>query len=275
MHQQGFLSRRRHLIIGILMFLFALGLLTSGGEGSGPVGRALGVVGAPVQMLMSGIANGMGGVVDHYIFLVGAREESRKLATENEALQLELGKIEEYRYENERLRTLLNLKAETEVPQIAAQVVGRSASAWYRTLVLDKGAVDGVRRDLPVIGPGGVVGRVYEVGGSACRVLLLTDASSAVDALVQRSRVQVVVEGNMTPRPRLLYLSRGTDAQAGDKVVTSGLDGIYPKGLILGEIGDILDEPSEIFLTAQLAPGADFSRIEEVFILLPGEQHEP
>ncbi|MBE0616564.1 MAG: rod shape-determining protein MreC, partial [Proteobacteria bacterium] len=134
---------------------------------------------------------------------------------------------------------------------------------------LDKGTADGVAPDSPVVTPGGVVGRVFEVSASASRVLLLTDANSAVDAIVQRTRAQVLVEGRLWPSCRVLHLARGDEAAPGDRVVTSGLGGVFPKGLLLGEITEVQIQPGQVFHTAELLPSADLSRMEEVFVILP------
>ncbi len=265
---QGFMVRKRKLLLGAVLMLVALGLLTSGQQHSGPLGRSVGVVGAPVQAVVDAVANWIGSVVDNYVLLVDAKEESRRLRAEVDELRRELMKVKEFEYENRRLKALLEFDKSTDLPLLPARVSGRSAAAWYRTLVLDKGTTEGVEVGSPVVTAAGVVGRVYEVGADSCRVLLLTDASSAVDALVQRSRAQLVVEGNMSPNPKLLYLARGVDAADGDKVITSGLDGIYPKGLLLGEISNLKPMPGEIFQSAELSTSVDFARIEEVFVVL-------
>jgi rod shape-determining protein MreC len=267
------LSPKKSIIIGGLLLLFTLGMLMSGKrEGGGAVGRSLGVVAAPVQTVVDSATNWVGSIVDNYIVLVGAREEAEALRAEAQGLRRELLKVREFEYENSRLKELLAFKDATQFNLLPARVVGRSASAWYRTLVLDKGLDDGVTPDSPVVSAAGVVGRVVEVTGSSSRVQLLTDASSAVDALVQRTRAQLVVEGDMGPQPKLLYLARGVEASVGDKVITSGLGGIYPKGQLLGEIIELRTDPGEMFQTARLAPSADFTRIEEVFVIISPEK---
>ncbi|PLX41027.1 MAG: rod shape-determining protein MreC [Deltaproteobacteria bacterium] len=267
---QGFFSRRRNMLLGGCLIVLAVSVLFSGRENAGPVGRTLGLIGSPVQSLVGAVGSSIGRVVDHYIFLVGAREEAERLRAEVGELRTELMKVEEFRYENARLKRLLEFGEATQLEQVAASVVGRSASVWYRTLVLNKGSENGVAEGNPVVTASGVVGRVFEVSGGNCRVLMLTDASSAVDGVVQRSRDQVLVEGNMTPSPNLLYITRSSDVQIGDKIVTSGLDGIYPKGYLLGRVSDVTEEPGAFFLTASMEPTVDFARLEEVFIVTGG-----
>jgi rod shape-determining protein MreC len=262
------LSRKKSITIGGLLLLFTLGMLVSGKRQETAVARSLGVVAAPALTVVDAIAHSVGSVVDNYILLVGAREESATLRSEVQTLRRELLQVREFEYENQRLKELLAFKEATEFSLLPARVVGRSASAWYRTLVLNKGQDDGVTADSPVVSAAGVVGRVIETTGSTSRVELITDASSAVDALVQRTRAQLVVEGDMGPQPRLLYLARGVEASVGDKVITSGLGDIYPKGQLLGEIVELTAEPGEMFQTARLSPSADFTRIEEVFVII-------
>ncbi|MDW7709282.1 MAG: rod shape-determining protein MreC [Deferrisomatales bacterium] len=265
----GFLLRYRGVIIGGGLTLVALGVLSSGREGNGVLGRSVGLLGAPVQTAVKGIAEGLGSVVDRYVFLVYAARDAELLRREVAELRRELLDVEEVAQENLRLKALLGFKEATPLRQIPARVVGRSATLWFQSLVLDKGSADGVVVDCPVTTPAGVVGRVFEVSGSASRVLLLTDPNSAVDAIVQRTRAQVLVEGTLGPTCRVLHLARGEEAAPGDRVVTSGLGGIFPKGLLLGEISHVEARPGDVFHAAQLAPSADFSRLEEVFVILP------
>ncbi len=263
----GFLSRYRSAILAGGLALLALGFLSAGGRRDDFLGRSVGLLGVPVQILVDGVANGLGSAVDRYVLLAGADREAERLRREVADLRRELLAVEEVGLENQRLKALLAFKQSTTLELLPARVVGQSALPWFRTLVLDKGARDGIAYDAPVLTPGGVVGRVYEVAPGASRVLLITDANSAVDAIVQRTRAQVVVEGRAGAECNVLYLARGEEAQAGDRVVTSGLDGIFPKGLLIGELVQVAAPPGEVFQSASLRPSADFARIEEVFVV--------
>ena len=262
-----FLSRHRGAIAGWGLSLLTLGLLLAGRDGTSVQGRSVGLVASPVQGGARSIAGGLGSLVDRYLLLVGAREEAARLQRESADLRRELLAAEEVYLENRRLKTLLNFKEATELPLLPARVVGRSASNWFRTLTLDKGSDEGVLRNSPVVTADGVIGRVYQVSSSASRVLLLTDTSSAVDAVVQRSRAQAVVEGRLAPLCRILDLARTDDVKPGDQVVTSGLGDVYPKGLLLGEIVSVEPVKGGVFRMAELRPSADFSRLEEVFVV--------
>lgn len=263
-----FISKWRNLFFGAGLVLLSLGLLTSAPNDQGPLGRSGGVVNTPLHTLADVSGGLISSLFDRYIFASSAEAEINRLKTENDNLKQEVLKLKEFEYENTRLKALLGFKETVGHKLLPARVSGRSALAWYRTMVIDKGILEGVRQGSPVVTAGGVVGRVYEVSGSYARVLLLTDPNSAVDAILQRSRAQVVVEGDMGPSPKLLYLARGVDAEVGDKVITSGLDGIYPKGLLLGEISRLKQSTGEIFQNARLLPVVDFASIEEVFVIL-------
>lgn len=259
----GFLARHRGVVGGAALALLALGLLSAG---SGSVGRSVGLLTAPAQSVVQGVASGVTGAVDRYLWLVGVQREAERLRREVAELKRALLAVEEVHFENQRLHTLLEFKRTTPLELLPVRVVGRSASAWFRTVVLDKGTDDQIAVDSPVLTPAGVVGRVYQVTPEASRVLLITDANSAIDGLVQRTRSQVLVEGQLKPACRALYIGRGEEVAGGDQVVTSGLGGVFPKGLLLGRLAEVEALPGAMFQRAELVPSADFSRLEEVFV---------
>lgn len=263
----GFLARHRGLLLGAGLSLIAVLLLASGRGGDGLLGRSVGAVGAPFQALARGATDRFGYSIDTYLLLVGAKQEADRLRQEVAELRRELMAVEEVNLENQRLRALLGFKESTDLRMLPARVVGRSGTAWFRSIVIDSGSADGVSADCPVVTPAGVIGRVYRADRNASRVLLLTDPNSAVDAIVQRTRAQVVVEGQLDADCRVLYLARGDEAEAGDQVVTSGLDGVFPHGLLIGEISQVDVRPGQVFHTAELTLSADLSRLEEVFVV--------
>lgn len=258
-----FLSKRRNLILGGLLALVALGMFTAGKIDGGPANRSIGVVGGRAQVVVGQAKDLLSSL---FSFFTGPSEEEL-LRGEAENLRREVVRLKEAELENERLRQLLKFKETNPYRLIPARVVGRSGAAWYRNVVINQGLSDGVQNGMAVVTAAGVVGRTYEVSGAAARVMLLTDSSSAVDAIIQRSRAQVIVEGNLSAHPNLLYLAKGVDAEEGDLVVTSGLDGIYPKGLLLGSITGLKNPSGDIFREARLEPGVDFGAIEEVMVI--------
>jgi rod shape-determining protein MreC len=153
---------------------------------------------------------------------------------------------------------------------VAARVVGRSPVAWVHTLILDKGQGDGVTRGMAVLSSDGVVGQVVSVSRHAARVLLLSDPNSGADVLVQRTRVRGIVAGSLAAHCLLKYIQRGEDIKAGDVVVTSGLDGIFPKGQTVGRIAWIGAQDSRMFQDVEVKLSAELDKVEEVLVVAPG-----
>ena len=148
------------------------------------------------------------------------------------------------------------------------QVVGQDVSPWFHSVLIDRGRSEGVRSGMPVVTDRGVVGLVTATAPNASRTLLVLDAQSAVDGIVQRSRARGIVRGQGTDRLAFEYFVRGDDVQVGDVVITSGFGGVYPKGLRLGEVIEVHAEPARLLHQAVLRPAVDFGRLEQVFVML-------
>ncbi len=171
----------------------------------------------------------------------------------------------------ERLRRLLLLKERVPAPMIAAEVVAYSPSASLRTIVINKGQRDGVKKGMPVVTWEGVVGRVMRISSGTSIVLLVIDRNSSVDCLAQRTRVQGIVEGDGGSRCYVRYVLRAEDIQVGDHIFTSGLEGIFPKGLSMGAVVRVERKEYGFFQEVEVIPSVHFSRLEEVMVILsPG-----
>jgi len=149
-----------------------------------------------------------------------------------------------------------------------ASVIGVDSSAWFRTVLLDRGERDGVKRGMAVVTPQGVVGHVVAASSHAAKVLLLIDNSSAVDVTVERSRARGIVEGERENFCALKYVVHGDDVQVGDRLVSSGMGGFFPKGLPVGNVTEISPEKHGLFQRAIVQPSVDFNKLEEVFVIL-------
>ncbi|TMA57251.1 MAG: rod shape-determining protein MreC, partial [Deltaproteobacteria bacterium] len=171
---------------------------------------------------------------------------------------------------NRRLGKLLALRGELGVAAVAARVVGRSPTAWVHTVVLDKGERHGISKGMAVLTPEGVVGQVVSVSAHAARVLLISDPNSGVDALVQRTRARGIVAGTIEGGCLLKYIQRGDDVAAGDTVITSGLDGIFPKGQLIGTVARVGKKDSRIFQDVEVILSAELAKVEEVLVVAPG-----
>jgi len=226
---------------------------------------------APVHEGLDWILTSFARGWDHYFWLVDTEKENERLRRENRRLKSALDEVEEIRLSNRRLRDLLDFKERMKLPAIPAQIIAEDATSWFRTVMIDKGAADGVREEMPVVAAQGVVGRVIKISERQARVLLITDASSAVAALVQRNRTRGVVRGQGDSMI-MEFALRLQDIAEGDRVVTSGTGGVFPKGLPLGTVRKVEKGDFGLFQSVEIAPLVDFGRLEEVMVLLEEPQ---
>lgn len=205
----------------------------------------------------------------------------RGVRTENAALKRELFDLQ-VRYQRERataqrseaLRGLLQLRDRTRLPTIAAEVIAGSATPELLTVTIDKGTGDGLRTDMAVISGAGVVGRVVTPGPHAAAVQLLVDRNAAIGGLVERSRTQGVLVGTGSGELRFEYVSETADLKEGDVVVTSGIDGIYPKGFLIGSVVHI-EKAGTSYKEIRVRPSVDFTALEEVLVVLATDVTRP
>lgn len=202
-----------------------------------------------------------------YVGLIDLSQENEKLRARVSELDGERGLLEEFKRENERLRALLDLNAVSQLRGVAANVIGDEPSGWGQGVIVNKGSLLGVRVGMAVVHPRGVVGQVVAVSPNYAHVLLLTDHSSGVDVMTQDSRVRGVVEGVGADHCELRYVSKQTPVRVGDTVVTSGMDGVFPKGLILGVISKVAVETGTLLQNIEVNVSVDLDKLEEVLIL--------
>ncbi len=222
---------------------------------------------SPFQKASTFVIKKIQGVWEGYLFLVHLRRENEELKKRMADLQRENAQMREMVLAHERLRRLLQFQETLSSSSIAAEVVGRDPSSWYKSLTINKGEKDGVRKGMAVICPEGVIGQVIKTAPSYSVVLLITDYNSAIDAIVQRTRAKAIVEGKGENRCQLKYLLRSEDVVEGDRLITSGLTGTFPKGLMIGEIKKVDKKGRGIFQEAELVTSVDFTRLEEVLVI--------
>ncbi|RJQ81647.1 MAG: rod shape-determining protein MreC [Desulfobacteraceae bacterium] len=272
-------SRQIALIVGLIVLITLSILLLSissrrpyPDEGSGRF--AIAVV-APFQKMISQTTRFLCDIWQHYFFLISVADENDRLrAQAQQALALQ-HRHEEVLQANARLRQLLELGQEVQQRFQAAQVVGKDPSPWFQTVLVDKGRDNGVVMGLPVINAQGIVGLVVEVTQRYAKVMLITDPNSAVDAVVQKSRARGIIKGGTSGYCVFNYVLRKHDLDIGDTVISSGMDGVFPKGLAIGQIADIVKKDSSIFQEVTVRPHVDFERLEEVLIVLTKEPDDP
>ena len=203
----------------------------------------------------------------HYFALQNATKDNEQLRHENDALKLQIAQLQGKAAEADRLAVLLNFRqSHADVPMIGARVIGASAGSASQTIELDRGERDGIRRNMGVITPDGVVGKVVETYANASQVLLLTDKDSGVGAMLAESRIQSPVGGTGEPLLAMKYVPNDDDVNVGERVFTSGMDRIFPRDLPVGTIAEI--KPGNPFKLIRVKPAANLERLEEVLVLL-------
>jgi rod shape-determining protein MreC len=216
------------------------------------------------------------GIWSHYFALQNTSRENENLRQENNALKLQLEQLRSKAAEADRLALLINFRQlNRSVPMLGARVIGASADTASETIFLDRGAHDGIRRNMAVITPDGVVGKVIEAFPNSAQVLLLTDKDSGVGAMLADSRIQSPVGGIGEPLLVMKYVPNDDTVNLGERVVTSGMDRIFPKDLPVGTVTEI--KPGNPFKLIRVRPAANLERLEEVIVLLtmrPLELHK-
>lgn len=208
----------------------------------------------------------------NYFYLVNVRHENRQLKSELDALRMENSNYRELLSTHERLRELLCFRNSVNLPVIAARVIARDPTGWFKSALIDKGTRSGVILNMPVVNASGVVGRVVSVSPNYAKVLLIIDQNSAVDCLVQRSRQRGIVKGLSEHTCKLDYVVKSTDVKPEDVLVTSGLGGVFPKGLPVGCVLNVKEMSGKLFSDIEVRPYVDFSKLEEVLVILRGEE---
>jgi rod shape-determining protein MreC len=236
--------------------------------------QAILLVVSPFIKITAATIHGVTGVWRDYVDLRSLREENTQLRQETATLKRRLEQLQDQALETQRLERLLAMRQASQAEFLTARVVGKDATNWFKTILLDRGSLDGVRRNQPVLAPDGLIGKVVEVTPATARVQLLTDPMNAVGGLIQRTRVTGIVSGNLGAGARVRYLPLMADVVVGDEVVTSGMGGVFPKGILIGRIAAVERRSGALFQDAALQPAVDLSRLEEVLILTAPEPRQ-
>ena len=221
----------------------------------------------PFERASASGVGGMRGLWNHYFALQNAARDNERLSRENAELKLQLNELQNKAEEADRFAKLLNFKqSHTGVPMLAARVIAASADSSTQTIYLDRGEHDGIRRNMGVITPDGVVGKISETYPSTSQVLLLTDKDSGVGAMLVESHIQSPVGGVGEPLLAMKYVANDDTVALGQHVVTSGMDRIFPRDLPVGTVAQIKD--GNPFKQIRLKPAANLESLEDVIVLL-------
>jgi rod shape-determining protein MreC len=231
-------------------------------------------VAAPIQNVMNASVKSIGDAWSRYIVLVGLEEENKNLKKKINDLKSQLALYHEGYLEAQRLRNLLALRDDHNHNFIAARIIGREQIALSKTILIDKGTAHGLDASMPVLAGPGLIGRVIDVSWHAAKVLLLIDESSNIDAIVQRNRTQGIIRGAGSHGYVLKYISKTQDVKEGDVIVSSGIGGVFPKGLMIGAVNHVDRLEAGLFLKIYVTPSIDFSKLEEVLVLASSDDSE-
>jgi len=261
-HHQGLM-----LVALVLVSLVIISRQLEDSRGQTYFAKSVIAVMSPFQEGVTGAVRGIAGLWDEYLSIRGVKKENSKLREEVNSLRTEIQGLKEDLYRFGRMEEFAAYVSATDLSGIAARVIGESPDPWTRTIVVNRGHKEGVKTGSPVVMPEGLVGRVIEVSGSSSVVRLIVDRSSRVPVLVSRSRARAVLEGESSGTCQLKYLQRTEDIQEGDVIITSGLADIFPRGVEVGTVAQVVRKDYGLYQYAKVVPHVPMSRLEDVLIL--------
>lgn len=203
------------------------------------------------------------------------RRENLKLRKEVANLEQKVISLKEQAKENKRLKKLVRFKDKTSLETMPARVIGRAASGWQATIVVDKGFVEGVEEKMPAVSGEGLVGQVIAVFPHASEIELILDQKSGVGGEIQESGEDGLVEGELGKNLKLNLINKDTSVKKGETVITSGLGGVYPRGILIGYVSKVSQKPYSLYKEIRVRPAVNFSRLEEVLIVTEPEPALP
>ena len=266
----AFLRRNQVPLSCFFCLLLSIYILTATARGqlkNEPLGAVLMWIMRPLQIAAQGTVNWITDLRENYDTLAGFREENERLRARVQSLEIERQKLLEAQATNDRLKQLLDFRDQLPGKAITASIIANSASSWFKSCLLDKGSADGVRKGMAVITPLGVAGQVVAVTPRTAKVLLLTDPNSGVDVLVQRTRARGIVSGSLGNGTVLKYVKRSEDVQVGDRLITAGTDGVFPKGMLVGTVIRASQPLLGLFQSIELLPAVQSARVEDVLVV--------
>lgn len=273
--------KKNILLLLVLVSVFALIFAAAKGKYKFPLSEKIVItIVAPFESVISGIGNQLRAMTENVWEMVTVYEQNKMLKSEVEQLRSLNIQMNEAMAENDRLRTLLNYKQSTpQLDVLPATVISRDPSTWTSTILINRGSNDGLSKNMVVVTPQGLVGNIVEVFNTTARVQLILDPRNAVGAIVQRteSRVAGIVEGNKGNKmlARMVNIPRDADIVEGDRIVTSGFGGMYPKGISIGIVEKIENDEGGLLKYAVLKPGVDFQKLEEVTVITKSRETPP
>lgn len=269
------------LLLFVLGSVFVLIFAAAKGKYQFPLSERIVVtVVAPFEKAVNSVGNQIRTAMESVWEIATVYEQNKMLQSEVEQLRVLNIQMNEISAENDRLRVLLNYKQQAkQFDLLVAAVIARDPGTWTSTMLIDKGRDDGLDKNMVVVTAQGLVGNVVEVFASTARVQLILDPRSAVGAIVQRSesRVAGIVEGDKGSKTmaRMVNIPRDADIVEGDRILSSGFGGIYPKGIPIGVVEKIVNDEGGLLKSALLKPDVDFQKLEEVSVVVKSRETPP
>ena len=262
---------KKYIVGAVLFFLVIVHLIAYNIKGKVSlnfVEKGILIVSFPVEKLVSSVTAKIAGVWNGYIYLVNTQKENIKLLEENKELRGVFDRVNEIKAENERLKSLVSFVDESPEKYISAKVLSNGPSGFYHTVIINRGFESGLRRGMAVVAKEGVIGQISFVKNNYSSVITLVDPMCAIDAVDQKNRARGILRGYARDRLTFKYLPFSEKVEVGDRVVSSGLDGVYPKGLTIGDVEKVENRKGNLFQNVLVKPVVDFSKLEEVLVHL-------
>ncbi len=252
----------------LLTFLLIIIISTVGRQEFGSSHKlALEIIG-PVQSGVTHVTDYFKDIWEDYTALWDVREENKRLWYELKETKALNNEYREAVATNVRLRKLLEFKETLPSPTLTAEIIGKDPSLWFRTVIINRGSSDGVEKGMPVVTVEGIVGQILDTSPHYSKVLLANDPNSAIDVLLQKTRVRGIVKGKGANSYQLHYVLKNSDVKKGERVVTSELSGVFPKGLLVGTVSMVQKDRRGMFQQIEVEPSVDFSQLETLLIVM-------
>lgn len=262
-----FFRNYKTIIFVAILLAVVLVIFIKQKSSAGLVSKVILEIAAPVQNVFTSSVQSVSDAWYHYLLLVGIEEENRNLKKKIDDMKSQLVLYQEGYLEAQRLRGLLALQDGHDFHFVPARVVGREQVALSKTILINKGTVHGFKAGQPVMAAPGLVGRVIDASWHAAKILPLIDENSNVDAIVQRTRIQGIIRGAGSRGCVLKYISKTQDVKEGDIIISSGIGGVFPKGVMIGQVSHVDMQEAGLFLRINVTPSIDFSKLEEVLVI--------
>lgn len=225
-------------------------------------------IAAPLPEIMANLCHKITHFWQVYVNLRGVKEENLRLKQEIRLLRSENDRCKESLAATSRLQKLLGLKSQLSYPSLGATVIGRGFNPWFKTIFIDKGSKDGIKVHTPIVVPEGLVGQVINVSPHYAKVLLIIDHNSRIAVLCRRSRARGIFVGRGNKSGELEYVLKDEDIKPGDILLTSGLEGIFPKGIVVGRVLDVEDKKEGLFKEVWVKTAVNFGHVENVLAVI-------